>query len=174
MDIYVEDDENMVYDVEMQASKKRHLGRRFRFYQGSIDMNIIKKGRDFGKLKKSYIIFITTYDPFGRGWYIYPFDMLCKWDPSLSMNTGSEFKLDEERRLAYMSYYADAADMKELGDYRTYVRSVRDSAFSDDILTAVLKIALTTIQNIRSVINAHPDWDDEDVAEEVLTMEDDD
>ena len=73
-----------------------------------------------------------------------------------------------------MSYYADAADMKELGDYRTYVRSVRDSAFSDDILTAVLKIALTTIQNIRSVINAHPDWDDEDVAEEVLTMEDDD
>ena len=90
------------------------------------------------------------------------------------MNTGSEFKLDEERRLAYMSYYADAADMKELGDYRTYVRSVRDSAFSDDILTAVLKIALTTIQNIRSVINAHPDWDDEDVAEEVLTMEDDD
>ena len=72
-----------------------------------------------------------------------------------------------------MSIYANAADMKELGDYRTYVRSVRDATVSDDMLTTVLRIASTTIQNIRFVINNHPDWDDEDVAEEVLNMEDD-
>ena len=173
------------------------------------------------KLKKSYIIFITSYDPYGKGWYFYPFDVTCEWDRSIKMNNASywyvlnttgtmdaeghevsdeikemlsymngnepksdyakmldeavrEIKQNEERRREYMSIYANAADMKELGAYKTYVRQVRSSTVSDDILTAVLKIALTTIQNIRTVISAHPDWDDEDVAEEVLNMEDDD
>ena len=84
-----------------------------------------------------------------------------------------EIKRSEERRLEYMSIYANAADMKELGEYRGFVRSVRDSTVSDDVLMTVLKIALTTIQDIRTVINDHPEWDDEDVAEEVLNMEDD-
>ena len=205
----------------MQASKKRHLGRRFRYYQGTIDVDIVRKGSDFNKLKTSYIIFITAYDPFRKGWYVYPFETVCKWDRSIKMNSSSywyilnttgtkdaeghevsneikellsymngnepksdyakmldkavtEIKQSEEMRREYMSIYANATDMKELGDYRTYVRSVRGSTVSDDVLTAVLKIALTTIQNIRTVINAHPEWDDEDVAEEVLNMEDDD
>ena len=221
MDVYIEDDENTVYDVEMQASRKRHLGLRFRYYQGIIDVDIVSKGEDFNKLRKSYIIFITSYDPYGKGWYFYPFDVSCEWDRSIKMNNASfwyvlntagtkdakgheagdeikemlscmngnkpksdyarmlddavkEIKQNEERRREYMSIYANAADMKELGDYRTYVRQVRGSTVSDDILTAVLKIALTTIQNIRALISAHPDWDDEDVAEEVLNMEDDD
>ena len=84
-----------------------------------------------------------------------------------------EIKQNEERRREYMSISANAADEREIGDYRTYVRQVRGSTVSDDILTAVLKITLSTIQDIRSVISAHPDWDDEDVAEEVLNMEDD-
>ena len=220
MDVYIEDNENTVYDVEMQPSRKRHLGLRFRYYQGAIDVDIVSKGDDFNKLKKSYIIFITSYDPYGKGWYFYPFDVTCEWDRSIKMNNASywyvlnttgtmdaeghevsdeikemlsymngnepksdyakmldeavrEIKQNEERRREYMSIYANAADMKELGDYRTYVRQVRSSTVSDDLLTAVLKIALTTIQNIRTVISAHPDWDDEDVAEEVLNMEDD-
>ena len=222
MDVYIEDDENTVYDVEMQASKKRHLGLRFRYYQGSIDVDIVRKGDDFNKLKKSYIIFITTHDPFGKGWYFYPFDVSCEWDRNIKMNSASnwyvlnttgtrdaeghevsdgikemlsymngdepksdyakmlddavkEIKQNEERRREYMSIYANAADMREVGRYESYVRSVRDNngLLADDVIAKFLKIALTTIQNIRTVINDHPDWDDEDVAEEVLNMEDD-
>ena len=37
LDIYFEDDLLKVYDVEMQTSKKRYLGKRFRYYQSAID-----------------------------------------------------------------------------------------------------------------------------------------
>ena len=86
MDVYIEDDENTVYDVEMQTGRKRHFGKRFRYYQGAIDVDIVTKGDSVGKLKTSYIIFITTYDQFGKGWYMYPFETLCSWDPSIKMN----------------------------------------------------------------------------------------
>lgn len=86
MDVYVEDDEETVYDVEMQASKKRHFGKRFRYYQSAIDVDVVNKGEGFGKLKKSFIIFITTYDPYGKGWYMYPFETICSWDSDIKMN----------------------------------------------------------------------------------------
>ena len=85
MDVYVEDDENTIYDVEMQASRKRFLGKRFRYYQSSIDVDIVNKGDDFGALKDSFIIFVTTYDPFGMSWYMYPFETICSWDSSIKM-----------------------------------------------------------------------------------------
>ena len=91
MDVYIEDSENSVYDVEMQASRKRHLGLRFRYYQGAIDVDIVAKGDDFNKLKTSYIIFITAYDPFGKGWYFYPFDTSCEWDRSIKMNSAAHW-----------------------------------------------------------------------------------
>ena len=67
------------------------------------------------------------------------------------------------------------SELMEIGEYSCYVRSVRDNngLLTDDVIAKVLKIALTTIQNIRTVISTHPDWDDEDVAEEVLDLEDD-
>ena len=221
MDVYIEDDANTVYDVEMQASRKRHLGKRFRYYQGTIDVSIVSKGDDFNKLKTAYIIFITTYDPFGKGWYVYPFETSCSWDHDIKMNSASnwyvlntkgttdaeghevsaeikemlsymdgneptsdytrmldeavsEIKQNEERRREYMSIYANAADMKEIGDYRTYVRQVRDVDAPDDMIIKFLKISMKTLNNIKAVLSSHPDWDDEDVAEEVLNMEDDD
>ena len=48
MDVYVEDDENTVYDVEMQPTRKRHLAKRFRYYQGMIDTDIMQKSRILG------------------------------------------------------------------------------------------------------------------------------
>ena len=218
-DVYIEDSESTVYDVEMQASKKRHLGKRFRYYQSAIDVDIVTKGDNVGKLKTSFIIFITTYDPFGKGLYVYPFDAVCIWDPSIVikdaarwyvlnttgtkdaeghevsedvkdmlsyMNGGlpespyakmldeavKDVKQSEERRLEYMTVYANVADEREVGNYSAYVKSVRDTTVTDDMLIAVLKIEPKTINNIRFVISQHPDWDDDDVAEAVLDMED--
>lgn len=86
MDVYIEDAENTVYDIEMQTTKKRHFDKRFRYYQSAIDVDIVTKGNSVGKLKTSYIIFIITYDHFGKGWYMYPFETLCSWDSSIKMN----------------------------------------------------------------------------------------
>lgn len=83
LDVYVEDDYNTIYNIEMQATNKRNLPKRTRYYQGIIDLNIIDKGMDYTALKKSYVIFICDYDEFGLGRHIYTFEKICKEVPDL-------------------------------------------------------------------------------------------
>ncbi|MBR1735445.1 MAG: Rpn family recombination-promoting nuclease/putative transposase, partial [Firmicutes bacterium] len=78
LDVYVEDDMNSVYDIEIQTTSNKNLPKRMRYYQGIIDMNIIDKGDDYSNLKKSFVIFICTYDPFGEDRYIYTFKNRCE------------------------------------------------------------------------------------------------
>lgn len=78
LDVYVEDDMNTVYNIEMQATNKKNLPKRIRYYQAMIDLNIIEKGSSYNKLKKSFIIFICDYDEFGFGRHIYTFTRTCR------------------------------------------------------------------------------------------------
>ncbi len=73
----------------------------------------------------------------------------------------------------YKSMNVFATDNMELGKYMGCVQSVRgaDSGISDELLTRVLMIKPQTLQDIRLVINEHPDWMDEDAAEEAIGME---
>lgn len=84
LDVYVEDEKNTVFDMEMQVHIKRNLAKRMRYYQGMIDLNILEKGGDYNELKKRYVIFICTFDPYGQGRHLYSFEYLCDQDPSLT------------------------------------------------------------------------------------------
>lgn len=84
LDVYVEDDQNTVFNLEMQTSDNRNLPKRMRYYQGVIDLNILQKGQDYTKLKKSYVIFICTFDPFGEGRHIYTFCNTCQENTALT------------------------------------------------------------------------------------------
>ena len=53
LDIYVKDEKNTVYNVEMQRGKHKNLPKRLRYYQGNIDLDLINKGEDYRKLAKS-------------------------------------------------------------------------------------------------------------------------
>ena len=77
LDIYVEDAENTVYNVEMQTVENRNLPKRTRYYHGMIDLNILEKGENYKNLKKSFVIFICTFDMFGEGRHIYTFENRC-------------------------------------------------------------------------------------------------
>lgn len=83
-DIYV-DDGKTIYNCEMQSSVKRNLPKRSRYYQGMIDINLLDKSRDYSELKKSFVIFICTFDPFGKGAYVYTFRNVCKEYPEMSL-----------------------------------------------------------------------------------------
>ena len=48
-----------------------------------IDLNLIRRGARFSELKRTYIIFICTEDPFKNGLPVYTFDYRCKEDPEL-------------------------------------------------------------------------------------------
>ncbi len=47
LDIYVEDDENTVFNLEMQTTKYEELPKRSRYYQDIIDLNLIEKGEAY-------------------------------------------------------------------------------------------------------------------------------
>ncbi|MEG2286021.1 MAG: Rpn family recombination-promoting nuclease/putative transposase, partial [Eubacterium sp.] len=88
LDIYVEDDKQ-VYNVECQTTNNRNLATRCRYYQSNIDMDLLKKGDDYYTLKKSFIIFICTFDPFKLGFYQYTFKNFCQEDKTLPLDDGT-------------------------------------------------------------------------------------
>ena len=85
LDIYVKDENNTVYNVEMQRGKHRNIPKRLRYYQGNIDLDLISKGEDYIKLAKSYIIFICTFDLFGAGRHKYTFETVCVEDNTIKL-----------------------------------------------------------------------------------------
>lgn len=89
LDVYVEDDLDSVYNIEIQTTDEKNLPKRSRFYQGMIDLNILNKGESYNKLKKSYVIFICNYDPFRKGRCFYRFENVCVDDPSLKLEDDS-------------------------------------------------------------------------------------
>ena len=89
LDVYVEDDENTIYNIEMQATDKKNLPKRMRYYQGMIDLNVIDKGKKYSSLKNSYVIFICNFDAFHKGRYLYTFENVCKEDYKLQLNDGT-------------------------------------------------------------------------------------
>lgn len=83
LDVYFEDEESTVYDLEMQTTMDKHLPKRSRYYQGMIDLNLIQRGDSYKKLKKSYIIFICLTNPFDGQLHKYTFENRCRENPEL-------------------------------------------------------------------------------------------
>ena len=75
----MEDETGRVFDIEMQCTDGHDgaLAKRTRYYQGSIDMDLLEKGHMYEKLKPTFIIFICTFDPFHQGLPMYTFRNRC-------------------------------------------------------------------------------------------------
>lgn len=52
MDIYVEDEEHTVYNLEMQSENTGNIPKRSRYYQSVIDLNLLEKVRIMIHLKQ--------------------------------------------------------------------------------------------------------------------------
>ena len=89
LDVYLNDDEGTVFDLEMQASRKRELPRRSRYYHSIMDIEHLGTGKDYGSLPESYVIFICTFDPFDRRLPRYEFRKLCTEDASIELGDGT-------------------------------------------------------------------------------------
>ena len=88
LDVYAKDENNTCYNVEMQMTKKPALGRRSRYYQSQMDMDILLSGREYAELPDSYVIFICGFDPFGERKYRYTFRTICEETEKASLKDG--------------------------------------------------------------------------------------
>ena len=119
LDIYVSDGNNTIYNVEMQKGKRKNLAKRSRYYQGSIDLDMISKGRDYNELQKSFVIFICTFDPFNKGRHFYTFENRCNEDNKLVLgdettkiflNTKGILDDVDEEMLEFLAYIEESTD----------------------------------------------------------------
>ena len=90
LDLFVIDEDGVAYDIEMQMdnSYKQFLGKRSRYYVSLMDNGALKKDEPYSQLRKSYVIFICTFDPFGKGLAKYTFNAICNEDHSLVLDDG--------------------------------------------------------------------------------------
>lgn len=73
LDVYVKDEEDVVYNVEVQNTENDNLPKRSRYYHDLIDLDLLEKGNEYEALNHSYVIFICTFDIFKKGYYKYVF-----------------------------------------------------------------------------------------------------
>ncbi|MCI9077549.1 MAG: Rpn family recombination-promoting nuclease/putative transposase [Lachnospiraceae bacterium] len=73
LDVYLKDEKGTVYNIEIQTTNSKNLPKRTRYYSGMIDLNAIEKGADYSELPRSFVIFICTFDAFGKGRWRYTF-----------------------------------------------------------------------------------------------------
>ena len=121
LDMYLEDENGRVVDTEMQNKSnnkmvQEELPLRIRYYQGMIDQEILSSGTDYIFLKETYIIFICTYDPFGKGKYVYHFHMTCDEDESI--------QLHDKMKWIFYNTTADLSDAPEgIKKFLSYVEN---------------------------------------------------
>ena len=212
LDAYVEDDAGTVYDVEIQTTDKKSLPERMRYYQSLIDLHILEKGEDYTALRRSFVIFICTYDPFGGGRYAYTFENRCREDLRFALGDKAtkivlnakgqigdisaglkallrymdgaapesgytraldgavaEIRMDKKWRREYMVLVERDRENKRLGESRLQVRQIRKfrNRFKSGELAEICMLRPEAVKSILDAIDAHPDWDDEQVAESV-------
>ena len=84
-DVYVEGDDT-VYDIDMQVKPDAEIGRRMRYYQSMIDLNLLDRGAYYQDLPKSVVIFICKDAPFKESNLpVYTFKYRCLEDASVNL-----------------------------------------------------------------------------------------
>ena len=93
-DVYVKDEANTHYDIDMQVAKEENLPKRSRYYHRMLDAHQLKKGDSYEKLAESYVIFICDEElHIEKDLPVYYYEYRCKDDSSITLNDGSHVVL---------------------------------------------------------------------------------
>ena len=149
LDVYAKDENNTRYNIEMQVLKQPALGRRSRYYQSQMDMELLLKGCEYAELPDSYVIFLCDFDPFGKGKYRYTFWTACEETEKASLKDG--------RCIMFLNTRGENAEEvpKELVSFLKFVHAdLKESQkdFQDDYVRQVQK-SVTHIRESLSLIH---------------------
>ena len=123
LDVYAMDQDNTLYNTEMQAERKGDLIKRSRYYQGLIDSSLLEPGNvNFNKLNNTCIIMITPFDLFGKGKYQYTFRSYCEENKELELGDGAV------RIFLNTRGTNDKEVSKELVDFLHYIEKTDDES----------------------------------------------
>lgn len=137
LDVYVEDDKGTIYDIEMQTTDGRtsdELPKRTRYYQAQMDMDMLEKGERYHKLRKTYIIFICTFDPFKDNLSRYTFKETCQEKKDLLLG-------DETTKMFLNSKGKREGLNKDIASFLDYVDGkAAEGKFTQDVDAEVTSV----------------------------------
>ena len=134
LDIMADDVEGSRYSIEMQNENEYNIGKRSRYYHSMMDLDLIAKGEEYQRLKKSIVIFICTVQPFEQsGRHRYVFEKRCIQETELALNDGvttvilsargEKDDIDPEMR-AFLRYLENSSDEVAEGSGSELVRRI--------------------------------------------------
>ena len=133
LDVYLEDDEGTLYDFEMQSFRTPFIGRRVRYYGGTMDINHLQKGMEYEQLPESFIVFICMFDPFGADQAIYAFNRREKVRTDIVLDDGTTVILIN----VYGDYERCAPEMRH---FLSYLRGEGAAGVGEEIDKAIHEI----------------------------------
>ena len=129
LDVYTKDNKN-IYNVEMQTSDTKELEKRTRYYQGIIDLNSIEKGEYYKNLKETYIVFICTFDLFGKELPKYEFESYCNQDKNIKLEDGTH----------RIFFNTKAFDKEKNNKLRAFLRYINGEKTEDEFIKRLDKM----------------------------------
>jgi len=122
LDVIGMDQDGELYQLEMQQNNTYNLPKRSRYYQGQVDVSLLKPGSvDFNELNNLTMILVAPFDIFGYGLYRYTFEEYCYEVPGLKLNDGA-------RRIFINTKGKNPENFsKEFLDFMEYINSTTDA-----------------------------------------------
>ena len=114
LDVFVKDNKNAAFCVEMQTRNEDNLPKRSRYYQSLIDLELLDRGQRYDSLSPSYVVFICSKDLFHLGYHVYEFRNFCMQD--------HEMELGDEATKIFLNTQGQGGDISpELKEFLDYV-----------------------------------------------------
>lgn len=159
-DVYTED-QNCVYEIDMQVRHTKGLAKHVRYYQSRIDADLLNHGDQYSQIKQTFVIFICLFDPYGNGYHKYQFTNLCTIDPNIAMNDG--------RTAIFLNTKGTRNDVsKDLQNFLHYVdnKNVNNDTYVDELQEYISLLNQSTKWRKGYMDNkTHMMFHDEDVRE---------
>lgn len=130
LDVYAKN-ATQAFNIEMQVADTQELPERSRYYQGIMDVDMLRSGQKYKELKDSYIIFICLNDIFHKGKAKYTFENLCIEDSTVKLN-------DRTTKLFFIAQNYDKILNKEQRAFLSLVmKNECKTNFTNDIMNLV-------------------------------------
>ncbi len=135
LDVLATDTYNTKYDFEPQRGNEYNLPKRSRYYQSLMDVASLEPGESYDKLGETYVIFICTFDPFGRGKYMYiytnrsddSYEPLGDGTTKIFFNTkGTDRENISDELFEFLKYFDNSTDESILSMESDKVRKLHE------------------------------------------------
>ena len=120
----------------MQLVKKDSLEKRSRYYHSQMDVEMLEKGKSYGELADTYVIFICNFDPLGQKKCRYTIRRYCEetgnvfgdGDCTVFLNTNGENREEVPKELVALLDFVKADLAGSEADYGdALVKQLQDS-----------------------------------------------